>query len=224
MKSNLSLYHLYQPPKIKKDRSPLLLLLHGIGSNEEDLFSMSNYLDKRFFIVSARAPYEYYGGFAWFQIELRPNEIIIDLDQALASKKLISQFIGELIKNYPVDPRQVYLMGFSQGAILSLSLALTQPEKLASVVVMSGRIVPDTISNTASKELLKDFPIFMTHGTLDDVLPIAKAREAKELLSQLPVNLIYREYEMGHQVSQESLNDVTGWLTNQLNKSEIRNS
>jgi len=109
-------------------------------------------------------------------------------------------------------------MGFSQGAIMSASVALTQPELVAGVVLMSGRILPEIRPLMADPERLEELPFLIVHGTDDVVLPIVYGRASRELLSSLPVKLTYHEYKMGHEVSQESLADVTAWLSAQLDR------
>jgi len=99
---------------------------------------------------------------------------------------------------------------------MSLSLALTRPDRLAGVVAMSGRILPEVLPLMASPEAMKGLPIFVVHGTADPVLPIHYGRAIRDRLSGLPVALTYREYPMGHQVTEESLRDVTVWLKERL--------
>ena len=107
-------------------------------------------------------------------------------------------------------------MGFSQGAIISASVALTRPELVAGLVMMSGRILPQIEPLMATPEKLKGLPVLAVHGTADTVLPIEHGRASRKTLSALPVDLLYREYPMGHEVSQESLDDVTSWLSAHL--------
>src|SRR5262245_15371022 len=139
--TSLPLTHLVRRPARAAGASPLLILLHGIGSNEEDLMGLEPYLDERLLIVSARAPLAYgFGGYAWFEIQWRPNGIAIDRAQAERSRDLLVRFIGEAAAAYGADPARVYLMGFSQGAMMSGWVALTQPDLVAGAVLMSGRI------------------------------------------------------------------------------------
>ena len=215
----LALVHLVRQPIIEADTPPLLLLLHGIGSNEHDLYGLAPFLDNRFLIISVRAPHTLGpGSYAWFEADFTPQGPVINPEQAEASRKTLITFLKEAITAYGADPKQVYLMGFSQGAIMSASVALTQPELVAGAVLMSGRILPEIQPLIASNEELSDFPFLVVHGTVDMVLPITHGRASRELLSSLPVNLTYHEYPMGHEVNQESLSDVTTWLSQQLNK------
>lgn len=213
-----SLVHLTRAPTQDAGAPPpLLLLLHGVGSHEGDLMGLAPYLDPRFFIVSARAPVVLGPGmYGWFHVQLDPYHPIINPDEAEASRRTLLGFIDELIEAYGPDPARVYLMGFSQGAIMSLSVALTRPDKVAGVVVMSGRVLPEVQPLMASPEAMRELPVFVAHGTEDPVLPVEHGRAAKRLLEGLPVTLTYREYPMGHQVSEESLADVAAWLTERL--------
>ena len=128
---NLSLHHLVREPKIKLDKNPLLLLLHGYGSNEEDLFSFAAELPEEYYVISARAPYDMmYGSYAWYAINFDADENkFSDIEQAKTSRDLISNFIDELLANYAIDSENVTLIGFSQGCILSYAVALSYPRK-----------------------------------------------------------------------------------------------
>ena len=214
----LGLVHLTQQPRKRGEgRPPLILLLHGYGSNEADLFGLAPYLDPRFLIVSARAPYTLMqGSYAWFEINWVASGITIDAKQANVSSKLVIEFIGAATEAYGADPERVYLCGFSQGAILSASVALTTPELAAGTVLMSGR-VPDEIKPLiAPPARLVRKPFLVVHGIYDTVLPIQNGRASRAILEKLPIELTYREYPMAHEVSADSLAEVSGWLSARL--------
>lgn len=217
---NLSLAHLAREPRAEAGgggRPPLLLLLHGVGSNEEDLFGLSPYLDARFLVVSARAPFVLgAGAFGWFNIEFTPRGLVADIEQAKQSLKMLPVFIEEAVAAYGADASRVYLGGFSQGAMMSLALMLTRPERVAGVAAMSGRLPAQVLERPPDREALEGLPVIVTHGTYDPVLPVENGRAARDFLKTLPVELTYREYPMGHEVSVESLRDVTEWLGKSL--------
>jgi phospholipase/carboxylesterase len=216
--NQLSLTHLVRQPAVPSGgRPPLLILLHGVGSNEQDLMGLAPALDPRFLIVSARAPITLQpGSYAWFHIEFTPNGIMIQPDEAEASRVRLLKFVDELVETYGADPKRVYLMGFSQGTIMSLAASLTQPGKFAGVVGMSGRLLPEVEPMIAPDDQLKGLPLMIVHGTSDQVLPISYGRAVRDKLRKLPVELTYKEYSMPHSVSPESLNDVAAWLTSRL--------
>jgi phospholipase/carboxylesterase len=219
-KPRLSLEYLVRPPAPAIEQPPLLILLHGVGSNENDLFGLAPYLDERFLIVSARAPHRLFAdGYGWYHVDFRPTGPVFDPAEAEASRQLLLRFIGEAASAFHADPKRIYLMGFSQGTIMSLCVMLTEPETISGVVAMSGRLITQESNMTeAAPERLKDFPVLVVHGTRDQTLPIPNGRAIRDHLAGLPANMIYREYPMGHEVSAQSLADVQTWLRARLDE------
>jgi phospholipase/carboxylesterase len=129
---------------------------------------------------------------------------------------LLSGFLDELVETYRVNDRCVYLAGFSQGAMMSLALALTRPEKIAGVVAMSGRFPSQVLEHQPNPRTLERMPFLVTHGIYDPVLPVEQGRAIRKSLEALLVDLTYREYPMGHEVSIDSLRDVSAWLSRSL--------
>lgn len=218
-KPKIPLTHLVRRPTAGSSPPPLLMMLHGIGSNERDLFSMAPYLDRRFLIVSLRAPYSYGmipDGYSWFDLGITPRGITIDPAQAEASRAQIVRCIDAAIESYAADPQRVYLMGFSQGAMMSAWVALTEPERVAGAVLMSGGARPEMLPTIAPAQRLSGKPILMIHGLHDPTLPIETSRAARDILAALPIDLTYREYPMGHEVNAESFHDVAAWLSARL--------
>jgi phospholipase/carboxylesterase len=217
-----SMAHLVRLPEtngVAETNPPLLILLHGVRSNEQDLFALIPYLDERFIVISARALFTMgRNQFGWYHVAFYADRIDRNEAELEQSRKLLVQFIDEAVAKYGADPRRVYLMGFSQGSIMSLAVMLTQPELLAGVVVQSGSLPREVLPIAAAPERLKDFPVLVVHGLYDEVLPIAEGRAVRDHLNQLPVKLDYREYPMRHQISDQSLDDVCGWLIAQLNR------
>lgn len=214
---SLSLKHLVQRPETGEQNPPLVVFLHGIGSNEQDLFGLAPYLDQRCIFVSVRAPNPYnWVGFSWFDIQWLENGISINFEQAKASRELLVKFIGEAVAAYGADPQRVYLVGFSQGSIMSLWLSLSEPELTKGAILMSGRLPAEMRAETVDAERLRDKPLLVVHGTRDQTLPISNGRQVRDFLQTLPVDLSYHEYEMGHEVNHESLAEVASWLRQQL--------
>jgi phospholipase/carboxylesterase len=219
LENNLSLLHLVRPPAAGSPptAAPLLILLHGVGSNEQDLFQLAPAFNSRFTVLSARAPNGLGPGrYGWFQVEFRPDGNRPNLEQAEASRQQLIKFIGEAVEAYQADPRQVYLLGFSQGAIMSASITLTEPDLVAGAGLMSGRILPEIKPLAAPPEKLAGKPFLIVHGTRDAVLPLSNGQASRDYLASLGTDLTYREYNMAHEISRESLKEVVGWLDKQL--------
>lgn len=212
----MNLTYLVREPKIKQEKNPLLLLLHGYGSNEEDLFSFASELPDEYYVVSVRAPYDLQPyGHAWYAIHFDAAENKFSDDaQAIESRELIIQFIEELIAKYPIDATQVSLVGFSQGAILSYATALSYPEKISRVVALSGYLNEKIILEDFASKNIKDLKLFISHGTVDQVIPIDWARKAKPFMEKLGLNVTYKEYPIGHGVAPQNFYDFKNWLEN----------
>jgi phospholipase/carboxylesterase len=210
----LSLVYQIREPKIKADKNPLLLLLHGYGSNEADLFSFAAELPDEYYVVSARAPYDLqYGSYAWYAINFDADQNkFSDHDQAVISRDLVVNFIDELIANYPIDASNVTLIGFSQGSILSYSIALSYPEKVQKVAAMSGYLNLDIIKENYQNNDFSNLQIFASHGIVDQVIPVDWARKSPAILEGLGIKTTYKEYPIGHGVSPQNFYDLKSWL------------
>jgi len=210
----MSLFYLIREPKVIKDKNPLLLLLHGYGSNEEDLFSFASELPDEYYIISVRAPYDMmYGSYAWYAINFDEDENkFSDINQAKISRDLIVNFIDELILKYPIDANNITLIGFSQGSILSFAVALSYPQKVQRVVAMSGYLNTEMASDNFKENELSKLKIFASHGKVDQVIPVEWARKTEPVLAALGISIDYKEYPIGHGVSPQNFYDFKNWL------------
>ncbi len=211
---SLSLHHLVREPKIKLDKNPLLLLLHGYGSNEEDLFSFASELPEEYYVISARAPFDMmYGSYAWYAINFDADENkFSDIGQAQQSRDSIANFIDELIANYSIDSTNVTLIGFSQGSILSYAVALSYPEKVQRLVAMSGYLNTEIAVESFAANDFSNLKIFASHGTVDQVIPVEWARKSIPVIEALGISVVYKEYPVGHGVAPQNFFDFKNWL------------
>lgn len=210
-----SLFYLVREPKEKLEKNPLLLLLHGYGSNEEDLFSFASELPDDYYVISARAPYSLgYGlSFAWYSINFTADETkFSDLVQARESRDIISGLIDELVAKFPIDKNEVTLVGFSQGAILSYAVALSYPKKIKQVAALSGYLNAEILIDGFEKNDLSKLRFFSSHGSVDQVVPVEWARRTKPFLDNLGLDSEYREYPVGHGVAPQNFFDFRNWL------------
>ena len=210
----LSLKYLIKKPQSETEKAPLILLLHGYGSNAEDLFSFVGELPENAIIVSAQAPYDLqYGSYAWYAIDFDADENKFShLNQARISRDLIAIFIDELLQNYAIDNDQVTLIGFSQGTILSYAVALSYPEKIQKVVAFSGYLNLDIVKENYQKNNFSKLKMFISHGAQDQVIPVEWARKAPSLLNDIGVQNTYHEYQMGHGINQPNFLDFKKWF------------
>ena len=219
---SLDLVHRVRRPEVADltGPPPVLVLLHGVGSDERDLLSLAPMLDPRFLILSVRSPVKLeQGGYGWYRLTFTPRGPQMDAAEAAAGLDTLTEFVRAVPTAYGAAADRVYLAGFSQGAIMSLALLLTEPELVAGAALMSGRVLPGVRERIARPESrLAGKPVVAVHGLHDPVLPISDGRAIRELLSSLPVDLTYREFPMAHEVSQQSFAVVRDWLSERLER------
>ncbi len=206
--------YLVRPPKQVLEKNPLLLLLHGYGSNEADLFSFAKELPDEYYVISLQAPFDLqYGSYAWYAINFDADASkFSDLDQARSSRNLVLTTLDELQRKYPIDAQSVALIGFSQGAILSYAIALSYPNRIQRVAALSGYLNTEIAAEGFEKNKLANLQIYASHGTVDQVIPVEWARKSPEILTNLGVRVQFKEYPIGHGVSPQNFYDLTNWL------------
>ncbi|GAA0870936.1 alpha/beta fold hydrolase [Gangjinia marincola] len=211
----LSLKYKLRPSSLSSN-APVIIMFHGYGSNEEDLFSFAPELPPEYLIISVRAPYpmQPYGN-AWYAIHWdNVGGKFSDDEQAISSRNKISQFIDEIVAHYPVDPKQVTLLGFSQGTILSYAVALSYPEKVSRVIGLSGYINEGILAEGYAQKSFDHLTIYTSHGSVDQVIPVSWARKVAPFLDQLSIEHKYAEFPVGHGVSPQNFKDLNEFLAN----------
>ncbi|WP_299362388.1 alpha/beta fold hydrolase [Winogradskyella sp.] len=206
--------HYIKRPSSLKENAPLLIMCHGYGSDENDLFSFASELPSELFIISLRAPHTMFPfGNAWYAINFDAEKgKWSDNDQARTSVDLISGFIDYACHTYPVNADNVTLLGFSQGTILSIAVALNYPKKVKNVVALSGYINEEILPDRIDDEDVLHLNFFCSHGTVDQVIPVDWAKKTPSFLENLSINYIYKEYPVGHGVAPQNFYDFTAWL------------
>ena len=211
-----SIHTIERKPRQVTAQPPLLLLLHGYGASEHDLFDLADYLDPRFHVVSARAPLALpWGGFAWYHLAGSPGHLVPDGISRAQAVELLERFVPTLAGRLGTDPARTYVLGFSQGAILGFALALRQPTALAGLIAVSGYMDPALMLDEPPAALA-GLPILQLHGTYDEVIPVDAAHQTRALLAPLPLRHTYHEYSIGHGIHPDGLQAMQTWLTERL--------
>lgn len=205
---NKEIFHIVQKSN-REDKSPLIVLLHGYGSNEKDLFSFKEFLPNDATIVSFRAPLELFQNmYAWYQIYFENNVKSFDEKSAFSSKNLIIDKIKKISKDYNCDDERITLIGFSQGAILGFSVALMNNNLIKNLVALSGYVEEKIIDFSSMS-----FPnIYISHGINDDVIPHLDSKKTLQLLNKNKINYDYYEFNQGHGVNMDNLNSFLKWI------------
>ena len=216
----MTLEHVVRRPGVASDRPPMAILLHGLGADEQDLFGLAPFLDPRLLVVSARAPHEVPPmGYSWFDIDWSEVPPRIDYQQVVESRSAILGLVAEAAATHGADPSRVWLVGFSQGASMAAACALARPDMLRGIVAHSGRLSRRAVPSVPAPGLA-GFPVLWQHGRADPVVPVAFGHEARDVLGALGLQLDYREYPIGHEISEQGLLDMTGWLSARIDETD----
>jgi phospholipase/carboxylesterase len=197
----------FQPASLPSEKKSTLIMLHGRGADEHDLFGLKEQLDPRLEFYSLRAPFEYeWGGYSWFDLFEDGSVDEKSFDQ---SRNEILGFITTLKTD------RLFLLGFSMGAIMSYSIALTHPGICHGILALSG-FAPAQLEKEYKLQQLQDLKIFITHGINDPIIPVSSARATKAMLANSNASVEYHEYPMAHQINEASLSDCSAWLKRSL--------
>ena len=209
----LPLHAKIRPSLIKKN-APLLVLLHGYGSDENDLFSFADELPNELFILSLRAPHKLqpYGN-AWYAINFDAQQNKWnDVEQAQEAMKIIVSCIEQACTQYDLDKNNVSLLGFSQGCILSMALAINHPELIKNVIGLSGYVCKEFIDENRTKKDFSHLDFYCSHGSSDQVIPVDWARETPNFLTEKGIKHTYSEFPVGHGVAPQNFFEFRKWL------------
>jgi phospholipase/carboxylesterase len=200
---------------------PTILTLHGRGANALDLLGLAPMLcGGKFLMICPQGPLETpigpeAVGYAWYPMSMGGPP---DVDTILSSQKKLLDFLDECVKRYPIDPKKLALLGFSQGGVIAYSLALAHPERFAALATLSTWLPKEIVARMKVSDAVQSLPTLVQHGTQDPMIEVDRARNSVEQLRELRVPLTYREYDMGHEIRPRSLSDLSTWLEEKIIK------
>jgi len=192
----------------------LLVLMHGVGSNEQDLFGLAPYVPGHFHVLSLRAPFVMGpGSHAWFQFDVRPDRSPwIGGEQERVSRALLVAEVAAHAERLGVPAQRVLVGGFSQGGIMALSLLLTRPALMAGAFALHSRLLPEVLPEAAPAAKLDGKRLWVSHGLQDMVIPLPQAQRIREHFGALPVVLAGADFPGGHELRPAELQQWIDWL------------
>jgi phospholipase/carboxylesterase len=193
-----------------------LVLLHGRGADEHDLFPLLDMLDpeRRLLGLTLRGPLSLPPGGAHWYVVARVG--YPDRDTFDATYGAVAPDLDGVLAEHGVPPERTVLGGFSQGAVMSYALGLGRGRpRPAGVIALSG-FIPTVDGFELELTTATGLPVAIGHGELDPVIPVAFAREARERLTAAGADLTYRESPMGHAIDPGFLRQLPGWLERTL--------
>jgi phospholipase/carboxylesterase len=210
---DLSLRYIVSTPSRQDDTAslPMVVMIHGRGADAHDLADLAGLLDTpegcRFVFPNAPKPFEPYPGMAfgwtWFEGWPPQHESIVE------SRDILLRFIDEILARYPTPGGKLVLSGFSQGALMAVDAALRTEQKIAGIMALSGGVYEHDLPGLGA---LAGVPVLIAHGSADEVVPVNYARRARRILEDAGLPVTYEEYPMGHQIVQEEIELIRGFL------------
>lgn len=204
----------HEQKSISGSTKSLMVLLHGLGSNGDDLFSLVPYLapklpDTHFFAPDGIESCDMFpAGYQWFSLQDRSHDKIAS--ELARAYPIVSKMIEEKAESLGLTKQNVILFGFSQGTMLSLFMSLSSDESYKAVIGFSGRLyMPEKVQNHKT-------PICLVHGAEDEVVPIESLAHAKENLEKIGIkihdltvpNLVHSIDMMGLEFAMKFLHNI----------------
>jgi phospholipase/carboxylesterase len=192
-----------------------LVLLHGVGSNEENLLELGRMITDDRLVVSLRAPLILgQKSFAWFNVDFTPNGPVHNWGEAEKSFKKIEEALEDISRKTGIPSKSISIFGFSQGSIMVIGLALRSKLALERYIASSGRTLPEFSEAALNSPLpeTKNRRFFLSHGISDSKLPIHHAKNSEKVLRSAEVDLTYKEYPGDHGIAEALVIDLKRWM------------
>ena len=200
--------------------SQLIILLHGLGTDGHDLIKLAPNLaeilpDAQF--VSPNAPFPCDmtpTGRQWFSVEDRsPKKLLVGVE---AASPILNEYIDSELSRTNLSPQNIALVGFSQGTMMALHVALRRAEPIAAVVGFSGRLMA---AGQLADDIRVRVPILLIHGDEDPVVPVESLTEAKKKLESVGVIVkTNRRPALGHSIDDHGLTIAGAFLKENLSQ------
>ncbi len=194
---------------------PTIIALHGWGASAHDLVGLAPIFDGgRSLVLCPQGPLTLQAGpgkvgYGWFPLKsgepTDPAEVRKGVD-------VLQRFIDEALAVHPVDRRKIVILGFSQGGVMAYDLALRDPAAYAGLVALSSWLPDPMAESIPANPELANLQTLVIHGTKDSMISIDRARESRDALAKLGVTASYHEYEMGHEINPDALQQLISWL------------
>ena len=202
----------------KSKDAPLIIMFHGYGSNKEDLFGLKPLFRNKANIISVQAPIDLshlggWGAYAWFNLDFMPDGIHYKMSEVDTAIEKAINFVEYAKDKYATDKSKIIVLGFSQGAMLCHAITLKAPKLIDASACLSGRMVDELFHDQHDFSLLKNHPIFISHGVDDEVIPIeVGGRGINKYYADKGLQLTYQEYDMAHGINVNCERDLVQWF------------
>ena len=202
-----------EPESPTEGPAPAVFVLHGRGADEEDLLPIAQRLPGDRHVVSLRAPDRLQGGYTWYELDLSGgglHQSQPDAEDFRRSLDLVSESVDAAVERFDLDEDRLGLLGFSQGAITSLSLLLEAPERYAWTVALHGYLAESHADVVPAG--IEGKPVFVGAGEADEIIPAARAEAAADRLRDVGADVTFEVYEAPHGVIPDEIQDAVAFV------------
>jgi phospholipase/carboxylesterase len=194
---------------------PTLIALHGWGASAHDLLGLAPVLHGgKAMVLCPQGSLAFQAGpgmlgYGWFPLSQSGPPDVQEIEKSLV---ILNAWIDEALARFPADPKKLVLGGFSQGGFMAYLLALRAPERYKALLALSSWLPEELAKSIAKQPAHAELPALVIHGTEDPMIAVERAHASRDALLALGVPTRYREYAMGHEIRQEALQELVGWL------------
>jgi phospholipase/carboxylesterase len=205
-----------QPPRDRQAPPRTLLLIHGLTGDENVMWIFTRSLPGGLWMFAPRAPYPAEdGGYSWQEPggrQGKPSEgHLPELEDLRDVCKRLLEGLAEWAQQTGAPVENIDVMGFSQGAAMAYALAAFYPERIGRVLALAG-FAPKATTEPDPYAALKGKKIYIAHGSQDETVPVALARETVRMLQDIGADVTYCESEVGHKLSAQCLKGVEAFF------------
>lgn len=207
------MYYLSSIPENITPSTKCIIMLHGVWSNEQDLFALSDRFSEDTMILSLQWPFSLgWGRYAWYKVDFStgkpvyaPQDVELWYDEILSCIRKISE-------KYTIKNENIFLMGFSQGAIMSYYTLWKSPETIWGIIALSGRLLAEIDTTHIQEEKYLGKRVFIGHGELDSVIPFSASEMTQEFIRKLGIIPDFHMYKSPHTITDTEIWDIINFL------------
>lgn len=209
--SEIPLEYVHREPDDETESA--LFILHGRGADEQDLLPVADQLPGDRHVISFRAPERLQGGYTWYELDLSAGGLEQSQPHAEEFRRsldLVAESVNAAVDAFDLDAGSLSLLGFSQGAITTISLLLEEPERFAWVAAHHGYLAESHADEMPDG--IEGKPVFVAGGKTDQIIPVHRSEAAADRLREIGADVTFGEFNTGHGIGRDELKSLVEFV------------